>query len=277
MSGMLLLIGALLIAAPDSVLQARFAELMRYAQEKRLDEQPLGVVMQALGLRLQGAPYVAGMLDATPAETLLTPLDRFDCVLFVESVLALAQGVVLGDTTLEGFRQRVAQLRYRNGQIGGYCSRLHYFTDWIDDNARRGIVRDITQELGGQPMRRRIRFMSTHRALYPRLAADSTWQCLQRVEKALSSRERFVLPRDQVPRVVSQLQPGDMVAFVARDTTLDVVHVGLVYVGLDGRRGLLHASPQGGVKVSPDLQKYVQNNPAQMGIVVARPIDPRQR
>jgi len=39
----------------------------------------------------------------------------------------------------------------------------------------------------------------------------------------------------------------------------------------------LHASPQGGVRVSPDLQTYVQNNPAQVGIVVARPLDPRRR
>jgi len=277
MSWTLLLIGSLLVAGPDSALQARFAELMRYARQEQLATRPLGEVMQALGLQLRGAPYVAGMLDKTPAETLLTPLDRFDCVLFVESVLALAQGVVLGDTTLAGFRQRVEQLRYRDGRMNGYCSRLHYFTDWIDDNARRGLVRDITRELGGRVMRRRIRFMSEHRTLYPHLAADSTWKCIRRVEETLSARERFVLPRDEIRRVAERLQPGDIVAFVAREPTLDVVHVGLVYVGADGRRGLLHASPQGGVRVSPDLQTYVQNNPAQVGIVVARPLDLRRR
>ncbi len=277
MSWTLLLVGSLLVAGPDSALQARFAELMRDARREQLATRPLGAVMQALGLQLRGAPYAAGMLDATPAETLLTPLDRFDCVLFVESVLALAQGVVLGDTTLVGFRRRVEQLRYRNGRMNGYCSRLHYFTDWIDANARRGLVRDITRELGGRPLRRRIRFMSTHRTLYPRLAADSTWQCIRRVEEALSARERFVLPRDQIRRIAERLQPGDIVAFVAREPTLDVVHVGIVYVGADGRRGLLHASPRGGVRVSPDLQTYVQNNPAQVGIVVARPLDPRRR
>ena len=277
MSWTLLLIGSLLVAGPDSALQARFAELMRHARQEQLAARPLGEVMQALGLQLRGAPYAAGMLDAAPAETLLTPLDRFDCVLFVESVLALAQGVVLGDTTLTGLQQRVEQLRYRDGRMNGYCSRLHYFTDWIDDNARRGLVRDITRELGGRLMRRRIRFMSEHRTLYPRLAADSTWQCVRRVEEALSARERFVLPRDQIRRVAERLQPGDIVAFVAREPTLDVVHVGLVYVSVDGRRGLLHASPQGGVRVSPDLQTYVQNNPAQVGIVVARPLDLRRR
>lgn len=273
----LLLIGSLLGVGSDSVLHGRFTRLMHEARQERLAGRPLGEVMQALGLRLQGAPYVAGLLDVVPAESLLTPLDRFDCVLFVETVLALAQSVTLGDTTLAGFQQRVEQLRYRDGQMKGYCSRLHYFTDWIDDNAQRGLVRDITRELGGRPMRRQIRFMSRHRTLYPRLAADSTWQCIQRVEEALSARERFVLTTDQIHRIAEGLQPGDIVAFVARESTLDVVHVGLVYVSADGRRGLLHASPQGGVKVSPDLQTYAENNPNQVGIVVARPLDPPRR
>lgn len=265
------------MAGPDSAGQVRFLELMQWARQKQLEDRPLGEVMQALGLQLQGAPYVTGLLDETPTELLRTPLDRFDCVLFVESVLALAQSVVMGDTTWEGFQRRVERLRYRDGQRRGYCSRLHYFTDWIDDNARRGWVRDITRALGGHSMRRRITFMSTHRTLYPRLADDSTWQCIRDVEIALSTRERFVIPRHQVGRIAKHLQPGDIVAFVAREPTLDVVHVGLVYVGADGRRGLLHASPQGGVMVSLDLQIYAQNNPAQVGIVVARPLDPRRR
>ncbi len=277
MSWMLLWIGMLLVAEPDAALQARFAELMRYARQEQLATRSLGEVMQALGLRLRGAPYAFGVLDADRIETLQTPLDRFDCVLFVESVLALAQGVVQGDTTLAGFRQRVEQLRYRSGRMRGYCSRLHYFTDWIDDNARRGLVRDVTQALGGRRMRRQIRFMTTHRSRYPRLMADSTWQCIRRVEEELSRRERFMLPSHQIQHIAERLQPGDIIAFVAREPTLDVVHVGLVYVDAQGRRGLLHASPQGGVIVSPDLQTYVQNNPEQVGIVVARPLDPRRR
>ncbi len=277
MSWTLLWIGMLLAAEADSALQARFTELMRYARQAQLATRPLGEVMQALGLRLRGAPYAAGILEEGPVETLRTPLDRFDCVLFVESILALAQGVVQGDTTLAGFRQRVEQLRYRNGRMQGYCSRLHYFTDWIDDNARRGLVRDLTQALGGRRVRRQIRFMTTHRSRYPRLAADSTWQCIRRVEEELSRRERFMLPHHQIQHIAEQLQPGDIIAFVAREPTLDVVHVGLVYVDAQGRRGLLHASPQGGVIVSPDLQTYVQNNPEQVGIVVARPLDPRRR
>jgi hypothetical protein len=271
---MLFIIAGLTLASPDSALQARFAEVVHYAYQKQLATQPFGELMQALGLRLLGAPYAVGLLDEGATETLMTPLDRFDCVLFVESVLALAQSVALGDTTLPGFQRRVEALRYRDGRLQGYCSRLHYFTDWIDDNGRRGLVRDITKDLGGKLMQRRIAFMSTHRVRYPKLQVDSMWQCVRAAEVDLSMRERYVLSKEQLPQIVHQLQAGDIVAFVAREPTLDVVHVGLVYVGPNGRRGLLHASPQGGVKVSPDLQIYLKNNQAAVGIVVARPIDP---
>ncbi|CAM3327560.1 N-acetylmuramoyl-L-alanine amidase-like domain-containing protein [Rhodothermus bifroesti] len=271
----LLFIGGLTFAGPDSALQARFSALMAQAQAQRLEVRPFGEILQAVGLWFQGAPYVAGLLDEAPVETLLTPLDRFDCVLFVESVLALAQTIALGDTRMETFQRRVEALRYRDGRLGGYCTRLHYFTDWIDDNARRGMVRDITQVLGGKLVQRPIAFMSTHRMRYPKLQSDSTWQCLRAVETALSQRKRYVLSKSQVRQISAQLQAGDIVALVAREPTLDVVHVGLVYVGPNGRRGLLHASPQGGVKVSPDLQTYLQNNRSSVGIVVARPIDPR--
>lgn len=58
---------------------------------------------------------------------------------------------------------------------------------------------------------------------------------------------------------------------------LDVTHTGLVYKGEGGSTGLLHASTSGGVKVSPDLRSYVQGVEKQVGIIVARPEDPRER
>ena len=40
-------------------------------------------------------------------------------------------------------------MRYRGGKRRGYASRLHYFSEWISDGARRGLVRDLGAELGG--------------------------------------------------------------------------------------------------------------------------------
>ena len=37
-------------------------------------------------------------------------------------------------------------LRYRQGQLTDYTSRLHYFSDWIIDNTAMGFVREVQQE-----------------------------------------------------------------------------------------------------------------------------------
>ena len=73
------------------------------------------------------------------------------------------------------------------------------------------------------------------------------------------------------------LRPGDIIATATHIKGLDVTHSGLAYANDNGSIGFLHASSSsGGVKVSPDLQRYVENISIQIGIVVARPTDPRE-
>src|SRR5258707_14324698 len=46
--------------------------------------------------------------------------------------------------------------RYRGGHCNGlYTSRLHFMEDWIYDNERRGLVKNLTVSLGGVPIRGR--------------------------------------------------------------------------------------------------------------------------
>jgi len=59
-------------------------------------------------------------------EVLVVNFHQFDCVLFVETVLAIARGVALQDYSYSTFLDHLRQHRYWNGQIDGYCSRLHY-------------------------------------------------------------------------------------------------------------------------------------------------------
>ena len=63
-------------------------------------------------------------------------------------------------------------MRYRGGKRGGYASRLHYFSEWIADGERRGLVRDLGTELGGVEDGRPLRFMTSHRDSYPALADE---------------------------------------------------------------------------------------------------------
>ncbi len=261
---------------PDSVTARRFEEVMAFARRERLHERPLGAIMQAVGEHFAGTPYVAGLLDEPAEETLVVNLGGFDCVLFVETALALARGIAVEDYSYDTFVRRLREQRYRDGEMNGYCSRLHYFSEWIADNEKRGIVRNVTRELGGVRLDKRLRFMSEHRASYPRFAEnDSLFRGIRAMEDRLAGLELYYIPQDRIRSVYDRLRAGDIIATATSIEGLDVSHSGLVYDAGDGRKGFLHASTSGGIKVSPDLQDYVENIKIQIGIVVARPIDPR--
>jgi len=70
-------------------------------------------------------------------EKLIVNVSAFDCTTFVETVLALARCAVVGKCSNHEFRKHLKSIRYGNGKISGYSSRLHYFTDWLRDNEKR--------------------------------------------------------------------------------------------------------------------------------------------
>lgn len=259
---------------PDSTSATLFEAVMDQAKQEAWHTLSLGRIMQEAGLFFSGTPYVAGLLDAPEEETLVVSLDGFDCVLLVETALALAQGIAQQDYTYHTFVQNLEAMRYRDGTMDGYCSRLHYFSDWIRDNERRGLVANITREVGGEPLEKTIDFMSNHRDSYRHLANDSLYQGILDVEAALADLTVYHIPQDRIRPVYDQLQAGDIIATSTDIEGLDVTHTGLVFAHPDGRKGFLHASTSGGVKVSPDLQSYIENNRVQIGIVVARPQSP---
>lgn len=251
--------------------RARFDDLMAYAARERLAERPIGEIAVALGQRLRGTPYVAGVLDAPARETLLAPLDRFDCVLFVESVLALARAVQDGDTTFEGYLARVEQQRYRGGTMDGYASRLHYFSDWVDDNAARDLAFDVTADVGGVPYRPRLSYMTAHRSQYPHLADAAAFDAIAAVERRVSATERAYVPKARIRAAYDRIQAGDVLATTTTVAGLDVTHVGFATVAANGTVGFLHASPGRGVVSAPDLAAYLAGNRAQTGLYVIRP------
>jgi hypothetical protein len=259
----------------DAETAAAFGRIMEQARAEAWHERPFGEIVQAVGYELLGARYQDGLLDVTPDEALVVNLAAFDCVLYVENVLALARGIAQQDYGFETYVGNLEDLRYRGGELNGYCSRLHYFTDWIHDNDQRGRVEDITEALGGDPFDKTLDFMSEHRDAYPRLAGDSAYACIVGVEDAMRGRTLFYVPEADIAASYEQLQAGDLIATATDIDGLDVTHTGFVYKFPDGRTGFIHASLSGEVKISDDLASYIEENSRQIGIIVARPIDPR--
>lgn len=256
--------------APDS-----FADIMAFAKQQNLYEKSFGTIIQVLGEQFRGKPYVAGQLDAPVEETLVVNFEAFDCVLYIETVLALARGVALQDYTYETFLRNLEGLRYRDGSLDGYCSRLHYFSEWIDNNEKRGLVENLTADLGGIQLDKRLNFMSRHRDAYVQLFDDTLFEGVVEMEEDLSDLKIFYIPQDRISTIYGQLEPGDLIAAATDIEGLDVAHTGMVYAFPDGRMGFQHASVSDGVTIARDLQTYIQGVKRQIGIVVIRARDPR--
>jgi len=248
-----------------------FNETMAWARAERLDTLPIGEIMVLIGRRFVGAPYRPGLLEVPGPERLVVNLREYDCVTYVETMLALARVIRAGDDDFESFQRELARIRYRGGVIDGYPSRLHYFSEWISDNEAKGIVQDITRELGGVADTEPIDFMSRNAGSYPKLAAPANLEAIRETERRLSTRTRYVIPEDRIADVAPRIQNGDIIAATSSTRGLDIAHTGLA-IWIDGRLHLMHAPLVGKtVEISElPLAERIQRIEGQDGIMVAR-------
>jgi hypothetical protein len=115
-----------------------------------------GNLIVEIGRFFLGVPYKAGTLEAPGKEKLIANLSGFDCTTFVETVLALTGCALHGKITQTKFHKTLKFLRYRQGTISGYSSRLHYFTDWLRDNEKKKILKDISRQFDVEAQRKKI-------------------------------------------------------------------------------------------------------------------------
>ena len=244
---------------------------------------PLGQAAARVGELAIGTPYVAYTLEEylkaggspTREEPLALSLTRFDCVTLVESCLAIARVARAGDPpTWERFAREVERMRYRDGKRGDYTSRNHYFSEWISDGARRGMLRDLGAELGGVKDARRLRFMTEHRKSYPALTDDRVFEAIGAMERRLDGQTRRVIPTTRIAEVSDRIHTGDVLAFATSIPGLDVTHSAFAYRDRAGVLRVLHAPLSGGsVEITRStLPEYVAAIKRSTGILVARPL-----
>lgn len=260
--------------------RAIFARYFAYAKTNHLltDTIPVSDLIIETARFFLGTPYVASTLEKEP-EGLVVNLREMDCTTFVENVLALTRTLqdsrTLQDTLppFDVFCNHLQQLRYRRGTIG-YTDRLHYMTDWMYENARKGYVKDLNADLGGKPLPLALSFISTHPDSYKQLV-DHPDRLLEMVEieKAINSRPYFYLPKTNMPQAFSHLQNGDIVCFVTTIPGLDVTHVGIIYY-YKGTVSFIHASSIAKKVIinEESLQEYTSRMKSNRGLLLGRPL-----
>ncbi len=227
-----------------------------------------------VGKSFLGTEYVAGTLDKnTSEEKLVIKISGLDCVTFVENTLAMARIIRKGTVDFDSYKNELTKIRYRNGEIEGYTSRLHYYTDWIYDNEKKGIVTDITKSIGGIPYYKKINFMSSHVNSYKQLSENPEYADeMKAIEKAMNRRDLYYIKKNEVDNYYDALESGDIIATTTNIEGLDVTHTGFIYK-TKSKTLFLHASiTKGEIIISKEeLKEYLQSNKKQTGIIVARP------
>ena len=183
-------------ASPAFAAEPRVARLIAETQHDATISQRIDVISAAL----RGTHYQSNTLIGSPRrpERFVLRDDAFDCVTYVETVLAAARS---HDQT--SFETTLREIRYRNGYVNWF-ERNHYFFEWCEHNVENKMCRWV--DMAGS-----VQIKKT---------VDS--------QKGLSTR-RFVM--HVIPRAVflanaARLATGDIVGFVSQRPDLDYFHCG---------------------------------------------------
>ena len=223
-------------------------------------------------------PYVAGTLESPDStkEALVINLHELDCTTFVENCLALSRTLQLLSPDYDSFLRELQKIRYRKGLINGYVSRLHYTTDWIYDNADKGIIEDVTYALGGRKFKPNVYFMSSNPQKYPHLAKDSdAVRQIATIEKSINARNTYYyIPKKEIARNQSLIKSGDIICFTTAVPGLDVSHMAIAF-RRNGELTFIHASSTAKKVIvnQQSLIDYCSMIQNCTGIIVLRPVN----
>ena len=225
--------------------------------------------------QMLGVPYVAGTLDGNEEEQLVVRTDALDCTTFVETVLAFCIADKRGERDFKGFKKALTDVRYRDGILNGYTSRLHYFSDWIRNNEQMGFVKECTSETAcAQPKELWLDFMTTHVDSYLPMKKDAS------LVKEMAAQEKnwqgtvvSYIPKEKLDLSSDELKikDGDVLALVTNIKGLDIVHVGFAF-WREGKLHLLHASSSAKKVIEDPKTQYEssKNTKAHIGLRAIR-------
>ena len=257
-------------------------EKVTWAWQNGVDTLAVGERIARIGETFLDTPYLPRTLDPPGPERLVVNLRAFDCVTFVENMLALAHFVTEAprgvldqpERAMQSYQEMITRIRYRGGRLAGYPSRLHYFSDWLLDNEQRGLIEIITADLGGSVDSEPISFMTSHRDLYPQLVDDQNHLEIGRAEGRLNAVPRYYIIEGEVAAAADQIEDGDILAMATTVAGLDVAHTGIA-LWKDGGLHLMNAPLVGkSVQISAKrLSDRLLGITSQDGVMVARPLE----
>jgi len=253
---------------PPQVVSARDSLVFLEKQKVAAHENSLTAKTLVVAESFLGTPYVSGTLDVNANEQLVVNLRQLDCWTLVENSLAIAQ---TGNGDLQEYQSHLQRLRYWGGVVDGYGSRIHYFSGWLLQAEKNGFLRDLTQEMGGVPYRKKISYITARADKYPKIKNAAVRRDLAAAEKRINAHAWHYIPKAKVAAMEHLIQEGDLIILTSAKRDLDIAHQGFA-VRRNGRIHLLNASSLSKrVVISKQtLPQYLASQKGQSGIMVAR-------
>lgn len=224
-----------------------------------------------------GRPYVAYTLEVLDEERLVINTRQLDCTTLVENVTALTLCAYRNLYTYRDYLNALVAMRYRNGIINRYPSRIHYFTDWILENTKAGIVTEIQSP--NPPFTAlqtiKVNYMSEHPQSYKALRAHLEYVTeISQMEQQLNGLQFRFIPKTDVKNTREMreaVHDGDIIAITCNKPGLDIAHLGFAVWKQDGLH-LLNASQlhKKVVEEPMTLFEYLQKHPSHTGIRIIR-------
>jgi hypothetical protein len=224
-----------------------------------------------------GRPYVASTLEGDAQERLVVNTRQLDCTTLVENVVALTLCAQNKQYTYFAYKHALVDLRYRGGVIDGYPSRLHYFTEWITDNTKAGVVSEVQSP--NPPFTAvqtvKVNYMSTHPKSYQALREHPEFvSAISKMEQQVSGAKYRFIPKKSVGNKAllrKAIKDGDIIAITCNKAGLDIAHLGFAVWKKDGLHLLNASQLHKKVVLEPmTLYKYLQKHSSHTGIRIIR-------
>ena len=230
---------------------------LKFATEKSISlKTPI-----LIGQYFIGAPYLGNKLSKSNPEKVYFSFADFDCVTYVENVLALfnSKGNHLQ------FSENLIKIRY-NDSIS-YESRNHYLTSGLEKLVKLNILTPINNPLNSKSVFKKLMYLSEH-VNSKHIDKDK----LKKTEKSISSRPIYYFDSMDDSDTNNIIQNGDVIAFVSSRNDLDFKHVGFVYIK-NNKKYILHASQEKKVVCISDvtIDQYIFKNKKIIGFQIYRP------
>jgi hypothetical protein len=252
-----------------------FDKIIIDAKKLKWYKLPINELIIKVAKNFVGVPYEAHTLEINENEQCVVNLNGLDCVTFYENSLCIARIIKKQLYTFNDLIKEVTFTRYRDGILIDYTSRLHYTSDWINNNIQKKVIKVIGEKYNFPSFKPNVYYMSKNPNKYKQLANNTKFiEEIKKIENEINKLNLYYIPKDNISEYMKYIYNGDILALRTNIEGLDYSHTGLAFKVKDTVR-LFHASTKtGNVLIDVNIEEYLKNKKRDVGITVIRALEP---